>query len=90
MSDLKISFVVPTLNQAPFICRCIDSCLAQQLETAELLVQDGGSTDGTQHILAEYGSRVNLVSARDDGQSDAVNRAISRASGGGDRLDQLG
>jgi hypothetical protein len=77
----RVSFVIPTRNQAPFLRRCLDSCLAQGLPGAEVLVQDGGSTDGTQDVLASYGDRIRWVSAPDGGQAQAVNRAVARASG---------
>jgi len=49
---VKVSFVIPTRNQARFIGRCLDSCLAQRIGDAEILVQDGLSDDGTTGILA--------------------------------------
>ena len=51
-----VSVVIPTRNQASFLRRCIDGCLAQELPEAEVLVVDGVSTDGTQGILAGYGN----------------------------------
>jgi glycosyltransferase involved in cell wall biosynthesis len=35
---MKVSFVIPTWNQAPFIRRCIESCLEQGLADSEILV----------------------------------------------------
>lgn len=78
---MKVSFVIPTRNQAPFIRRCIDSCLAQELSDFEILVLDGKSTDGTQEILKSYGDRLWWRSEVDGGQSDAVNKGIALASG---------
>jgi glycosyltransferase involved in cell wall biosynthesis len=78
---MRVSFVIPTLNQAPFIRRCIDGCLAQGIEDAEVLVMDAGSTDGTLDVLRSYGERVRWVSEPDEGQSDAVNKGVSRATG---------
>lgn len=78
---MKVSFIVPTRNQAPWIRRCLDSCLAQGLPDAELLVADAVSTDGTQEILASYGDRVRWTSEQDAGQGDAVNKLVARASG---------
>jgi glycosyltransferase involved in cell wall biosynthesis len=78
---MKVSFVIPTRNQAPFIRRCLDGCLAQGLPDAEILVVDGASTDGTQEILASYGERIRWTSQPDSGQAQAVNRGIARASG---------
>lgn len=78
---MRVSFVVPTRNHAPWIRRCLDSCLAQGLPDAELLVADALSTDGTQEILASYGDRVRWTSERDAGQGDAVNKLVARATG---------
>lgn len=76
-----VSFIVPSLNQGDFIKRCLDSCLQQKIENWEILVQDGGSTDQTLDILAQYGHKISVVSKHDKGQSDAINQAIARANG---------
>jgi glycosyltransferase involved in cell wall biosynthesis len=78
---MMVSFVIPTRNQAPFIRRCIDGCLEQALPQAEVIVVDGLSTDGTQEILAGYGSRIRWVSEADAGQSDAINKGVRMARG---------
>ena len=76
-----VSFVIPTRNHAAFLRRAIDSCLAQGIEGAEVLVVDGASTDGTREILESYGTRIRWLSEPDRGQSDAVNKGIAMASG---------
>jgi glycosyltransferase involved in cell wall biosynthesis len=76
-----VSFVIPTRNQARFIRQCIDSCVAQQIPGAEIVVVDGASTDGTQDILRGYGDRVRFVSEPDRGQSDAINKGVRMARG---------
>jgi glycosyltransferase involved in cell wall biosynthesis len=78
---VKVSFVIPTRNQAPFIRRCLDSVLAQRIDDREVWVLDGLSADGTQEILASYGDRIRWVSEKDGGQSDAVNKGVQRAGG---------
>jgi glycosyltransferase involved in cell wall biosynthesis len=78
---MQVSFVIPTLNQAAFIRRCLDRCLEQNLPDAEIIVRDGLSTDGTQDVLREYGERIRWVSEKDDGQSQAINRGIESACG---------
>jgi glycosyltransferase involved in cell wall biosynthesis len=77
----SLSFVVPTRNQARFIRRCIDGCLAQGIDGAEVIVVDGLSDDGTQEILASYGERIRWTSERDSGQAEAINKGIGRARG---------
>lgn len=78
---MKLTFVIPTRNQARYIRQCIDSCLAQRVPDSEVLVLDGASTDGTQDVLASYGDRVRWRSQKDRGQSDAVNQGVEMAKG---------
>jgi glycosyltransferase involved in cell wall biosynthesis len=76
-----VSIVMPSFNHARFIREAIDSVLDQDYRPIELLVMDGGSSDGTVDILRSYGARLSFVSARDKGQSDALNRGFQRARG---------
>ncbi len=77
----SISVIVPSFNQAPFLKEALDSILADGYPSLEVLVMDGGSTDGSVEILKSYGSRVQWVSERDHGQSDALNKGLARAAG---------
>src|SRR5688572_12842252 len=79
---MRLSFVIPTRNQARFLGKCIDSCLAQGIGSeAEVIVADGASTDGTRDVLRSYGERITWFSEPDAGQSDAVNKGVRRARG---------
>lgn len=78
---LKISVVVPSLNSGRFIGEALHSALAQEPPPHEVIVQDGGSTDDTLAVLGTFGSEVSVRSEPDRGQSDALNRAIKRATG---------
>jgi glycosyltransferase involved in cell wall biosynthesis len=78
----RLTVITPTLNQAAFIERTITSVLDQGYEDLEYLVVDGGSTDGTIEIIKRYADRIAWwVSEPDDGQTDALNKALSRATG---------
>lgn len=82
--DLSISVLVPSYNAVPFIEEAIASVRQQLGEFDEVVLQDGGSNDGTVAVLrrvAEEDSRFRLVSENDEGQSDALNRALARARG---------
>jgi hypothetical protein len=72
---------MPSLNQARFLREALESVLTQDYPDIEVLVMDGGSTDGSVDILQSYGERIKFVSARDRGQSDAINRGFARATG---------
>lgn len=75
-----VSIVTPSLNQGRFIREAIESVRAQTYAPIEHVVVDGGSTDGTLGVLAEY-EGVRWVSEPDHGQSHAVNKGFSMARG---------
>ncbi len=77
----SISLVTPSLNQGKFIRATIESVLSQGYPDLDYRVQDGGSTDGTLAVLREYEPRVAVVSEKDRGQADAINRGLSKATG---------
>jgi len=81
---MKVSIAVPSLNYARFLPACLDSCAAQTHGDFEVLIADGGSTDGSIEIIERYcaqDTRFRLVSRTDNGQADAVNRALQHATG---------
>ncbi len=77
-----MSVIVATLNSAGTLAACIDSVSAQEGVSVELLVIDGGSTDGTVQILeAKDDSIAYWKSAPDRGVYSAWNKALGRATG---------
>ena len=68
--------VVPSFNQARHLASAIDSVLAQEYPNLDYLVVDAMSSDGTAEVLAGYGDRIRWISEPDDGQADAVDKAI--------------
>lgn len=74
------SIVTPSYNYGRYIRDCIESVASQQGVTFEHLVQDGGSTDETLSILAEY-PHLSVVSEPDSGMSEAINKGFRRARG---------
>ena len=78
----KISIVTPSFGQATFIERTLKSVIGQDYPNLEYFVQDGGSQDGTVEILERYaGKLTGWTSLRDNGQSQAINRAFARTNG---------
>ncbi len=78
---VRISVIVPSYNSGRYLRAALASALDQHPRPYEVLVQDGGSTDDALAILRSFGERVTWVSQPDDGQSDALNRALARATG---------
>ncbi len=76
-----VTIVTPSYNQGRFIRDTIESVLNQDYPHIEHLVVDGGSTDETAEIVAEYAGCLTWVSERDRGQSDAINKGFRMARG---------
>jgi glycosyltransferase involved in cell wall biosynthesis len=82
MNRPRISIVTPSLDQAPFLPRTIESVLGQRGDfDLEYLVQDGGSTDGSVEILRRHEGRLAYRVEKDRGQSDAINRGLRATTG---------
>jgi len=77
-----ISIVTPSLNQAPYIEETIRSVLLQGYPRLEYIIIDGGSSDGSIDIIKKYEKWLTYwVSEPDSGQSHAINKGFSLASG---------
>jgi glycosyltransferase involved in cell wall biosynthesis len=80
---MRISIVVPVLNDVLYIRECIQSIIDQDYEDTEILVFDGGSTDGTLEILDEYKSYFSFFrSMPDNGQVEVLNLAAKKYATG--------
>lgn len=51
---IKLSFIVPVYNVAPYLRKCVDSLLAQDYDDYEIILVDDGSTDDSPQICDEY------------------------------------
>lgn len=79
---LRISVVTPSLNQAAFLERAIRSVVAQGYPNTELIVMDGGSTDGSVEILRSLEPHLTRwESATDGGAAHAINKGFAAATG---------
>jgi len=74
-----VSVVTPSYGYAHYLRDAVDSVVEQRGVTVEHVIQDGASTDGTVELLRELDDLVDWTSEPDEGQSDALNRGISRA-----------
>jgi len=78
----RLSVVTAVFDRRDTIGQSLRSTLAQRDVALELVVQDGGSRDGTlETIRAVEDPRITLRSEQDAGLYDAINRGIARARG---------
>jgi glycosyltransferase involved in cell wall biosynthesis len=77
-----ISIITPSYNQGVFLERTILSLTNQEYPALEHIIQDGGSTDKTIDVLKRYDSSIkHWESAKDKGQSNAINLGFKHATG---------
>ena len=78
----KVSVLIAVYNGAATLEKSIVSYLSQDYEGKELIIIDGGSTDGTQDVLRKYDAEiVYWVSEKDRGIYHAWNKALRHAAG---------
>lgn len=78
----RLSILIATYNAAETLKRCLDSIVRQKYANWELIVIDGGSSDGTVEILSMYSKHLSYWhSKKDSGIYDAWNQAILQATG---------
>lgn len=85
MLSPKISIVIPSYNKVKYIEKTLQSIVTQKNASFEVIIQDGGSTDGTLDIIKKYAKKyptlISYVSKKDGGQLDAINKGIKKAKG---------
>ncbi|MCF8453417.1 MAG: glycosyltransferase [Pedobacter sp.] len=82
MFQPKLTVITIVYNNVRDIERTVLSVLNQTYPNIEYLVIDGASTDGTLEILKKYEGRLaKLISEKDKGIYDAMNKGLTLASG---------
>ena len=74
---MMISIIIPTLNEVERIATHIEKLRASRVES-EIIVVDGGSTDGTQDIVRATNTRLVITQA---GRGNQLNVGVQHTSG---------
>ena len=81
---MKLSIIVPIYNVAPYLRKCVDSLLAQDITDYEIILVDDGSPDECPQICDGYAEKydnIRVVHQENAGLSAARNSGIKVATG---------
>lgn len=79
---MKISIITCVFNSADTLEDTIKSVLSQSYKNIEYIIIDGGSTDRSLDIIKKYQGKISkIVSEKDDGIYNAMNKGIRLATG---------
>ena len=79
---MKISIITVTYDSASTIEQTIQSVVNQSYLDIEYIIVDGGSTDDTLRIIEKYKDKISkILSEKDNGLYDALNKGIQMATG---------
>jgi glycosyltransferase involved in cell wall biosynthesis len=81
--QIKYSVIVVCLNAGRRLCDTVKSILEQSYRNFEVVVKDGGSSDGSVEALSSVyqDSRIHVHRQKDNGIYDAMNQAVKLAAG---------
>lgn len=81
---MKVSILVPVYNSEGYLSRCIDSLLAQDEKSFEIILVDDGSTDNSPQLCDEYANKYSNIKAlhiSNSGPATAKNKGLEIAEG---------
>src|ERR1044072_3892107 len=78
---MTISIITATYNSAATVKDTLNSVASQQYPFIEHIIVDGQSTDNTLHIVKDFPHVKKVISGKDEGIYDAMNKGIQLATG---------
>lgn len=81
---MEYSFIIPVYNCKEYLPGCVESILAAQAPSCEIILVDDGSTDGSGAVCDALASQypvIRVVHQSNSGASAARNRGIQEAQG---------
>ena len=79
-----ISIIIPVYNVEKYLCKCLDSVLAQTYHNIQVILVDDGSTDRCPEICDEYkekDNRVYVIHKKNGGISETRNAGLDIVNG---------
>lgn len=80
-----VSVIVPVYNVAPYLEKCLNSLVNQDLQDIEIIIVNDGSTDNSQSIIDDfqlkYPHKIKSFAKANGGLSDARNFGLNKACG---------
>ncbi len=83
-TPIVLSIITPVFNGKKYLEKCLSNVALQAFPGLEHLIMDGGSSDGGPELVQEWQKKyphIRLISEKDRGQSDAMNKGINLAKG---------
>ena len=88
---IRFSIIVPLYNKAPYVCKALESIVAQTFTDWECIIVDDGSTDGSVAIVQDYLStpytlnithkNIQIISQPNSGVAKARNVGVENSHG---------
>lgn len=83
MHEIALTYILTTRNKLPYLKETLGALIVQKEDDEEIIVSDGGSTDGTVPFLEQLESDKKIIFLRgpDSGEAHGFNKGLLAARG---------